>query len=746
MRLLNFASWSVNVKIFVLVFVAFMILNLINTPVIIETINNANRQAFQQVVTESALRQKDAINDDFDVALSNYEQFKSEEISNLTFYYKVQVPSSRVLVERILENDFLSTVPSLVRQVWLINIEGEVISNVTNFINPRFDVSDDEFPSALDTPAFRAGELLGQSSSNTSRNTDIVVERIGDELSIQLVSAIFDIQGEYSGTFVVELNNIGVFTSNMRLTSANQDIYSFIVSTEYDDIVITPGATNQDLINVDTQATRSSAALQVAQSYPSGERQVIGFYTPVFDGFRNDVIFIVELDEQTALQNVAILVASSSTTIVLLQIFILLLVIIVVNQVFVNPINRVTNTIRSISAGDLTSSVAIQAGDDEIGKLVEATVELRQQLTNYTNDMSSRVDARTRDLQVTQEIGRAAISETDLDRLMTQVVNLITERFDQIYHAQIFLIEGNYAVLKASTGEVGQQLLARGHRLGIGGLSVIGQVTQQNQSIIARDTATSEIHRQNEFLQETRTELATPIRLGSRIIGALDVQSTIRDAFDDDLVTIIETMTSQIAIAIENSRLYEQSQRRLQEFERSTRQRTEHNWTDFMNSQRTQQLMTHSGAKITNDFSSLRQQVVETHQIAIGSVTNRDTIPIALPVIIRGQILGVIELEVSEQEFSQDRILLAEELSSRLAISLDNARLVQAGRQTAENERIINTISAKISGQTDIEQILQTAIQEVGQALRAPRVNVRLQPNTSNNGHNDNDHQPTSNT
>jgi GAF domain-containing protein len=120
---------------------------------------------------------------------------------------------------------------------------------------------------------------------------------------------------------------------------------------------------------------------------------------------------------------------------------------------------------------------------------------------------------------------------------------------------------------------------------------------------------------------------------------------------------------------------------------------------------------------------------------------DRDTVPIAIPIIIREQVLGVVEWEISESEFNQNQVLLAEELAARLAVSLDNARFVQTGRQTAENERIINTISAKISGQTDIEQILQTAIQEVGQALRAPQVNINLQQSTVNDN---NGHHPTS--
>ena len=158
------------------------------------------------------------------------------------------------------------------------------------------------------------------------------------------------------------------------------------------------------------------------------------------------------------------------------------------------------------------------------------------------------------------------------------------------------------------------------------------------------------------------------------------------------------------------------------------------NWQDFMRTQRTDSIVTRAGAQAVYNFATLREQAIATKEISIGNVTQRETIPIAIPVVIRGQVLGVIEWEIPESEFSQNRILLAEELSARLAVSLDNARLVEAGRQTADNERIINTISAKISGQTDIEQILQTAIQEVGQVLRSPRVNIQLNPNKTN-GH-----------
>ncbi len=744
MNILRVSSWSINIKIFFILFLGLIILNLINTPLSIQTFTDVNRQAFRQVVTESALRQKEAIEEDFAFALGIFEQFPDKTIPYLsvtqwltrsdpsTENFEVEATQAKSAAEIAIEAQILSIAPTIYRQAWLIDANGQIIANPTSFIEPRFDVSVGEYIDVSDSPAHRAGQLLGQ-VTNEDRVVDLVVEEVDNRLSVQLVIAIKR-SDTFVGTLVVELNNASIFVSNMQLSGVNNDTYSFIASPDNSNIPIALPTTSNELINLDTQATRSSAILQEAQSYRSGNRQVLGFYSQLFEDFSNDIVFVVELNEATALQDISLSILSTLGPTILLQTFLLLIVIYFINRYYVHPINVVTNTIRAINAGDFRSSFPINTSDDEIGELAETVIDLRQQLRSFTNDANERIEARARDLQITQEIGQVAISETDLNTLMNKVVDLITERFDTIYHAQIFLIEGDYAVLNASTGEAGQQLLAKGHRLGVGSLSVIGRVTQQNQTIISRDTTTSDVHQRNEFLKDTRAELAIPLRLGTRVIGALDVQSVQRDGFDDNLITILETLADQITIAIENSRLYEQVQQRLLEVEKATQQRTENNWQDYMRTQRTQAIITRAGAQAVYDFSILREQAVATKQISIGSATQRDTIPIAIPVVIRDQVLGVIEWEIPESEFSQNRILLAEELSARLAVSLDNARLVEAGRQTADNERIINTISAKISEQTDIEQILQTAIQEVGQVLRSPRVNIQLS-SSKTNGH-----------
>ena len=81
---------------------------------------------------------------------------------------------------------------------------------------------------------------------------------------------------------------------------------------------------------------------------------------------------------------------------------------------------------------------------------------------------------------------------------------------------------------------------------------------------------------------------------------------------------------------------------------------------------------------------------------------------------------------------SEDKLELARELAARLALSLDNARLFQESQRATERERLVNNIAAKLTAQTTINEILQTAVREVGQALRAPQVTIQLRgTNTS---------------
>jgi GAF domain-containing protein len=158
------------------------------------------------------------------------------------------------------------------------------------------------------------------------------------------------------------------------------------------------------------------------------------------------------------------------------------------------------------------------------------------------------------------------------------------------------------------------------------------------------------------------------------LIGALDVQSRESNTFSPDQISILETMADQISISLDSARLYQESIRRLQEIERSRSGALAHEWQDYLYDQRTQRLTVQAGYETTDDYG-LRDLAIKTDQTQVGEKTERSTIPFAVPIRLRGMVLGAAQWEIPVAEFTQGKVQLAEELVNRLALTLENARL-----------------------------------------------------------------------
>ncbi|MBN1978600.1 MAG: GAF domain-containing protein, partial [Anaerolineae bacterium] len=184
-------------------------------------------------------------------------------------------------------------------------------------------------------------------------------------------------------------------------------------------------------------------------------------------------------------------------------------------------------------------------------------------------------------LQAAAKVGHSVTSILDPDRLLEQVVDIICDEFG-FYYAGVFLIEGPlesskpaWAVLRAGRGEAGAAMIAEGYKLEVNGRSMIGAATGMGSAIIALDVGEEPVHFKNPHLPDTRSEMALPLMVGDadggvRIIGALTVQSVEEAAFSDDDITALQTMADQVAIALNNARLYAQNRQLLARAERRT--------------------------------------------------------------------------------------------------------------------------------------------------------------------------------
>ena len=214
--------------------------------------------------------------------------------------------------------------------------------------------------------------------------------------------------------------------------------------------------------------------------------------------------------------------------------------------------------------------------------LVARGTELEE--TSRLFEETTRQSQRRADLlQASAQVSRAVAQIRDLDQLLPQVTQLISQHFG-FYHAGIFLTDdtGRYAVLRAANSSGGQRMLARQHRLGVGSEGIVGYVTGTGQPRIALDVGADATYFDNPDLPDTRSEMALPLRTGGTLIGALDVQSTQVRAFDQEDIAVLTLMADQIATAIENARLFEQAQAALAEAEGAQRHYLRQEWDSFL--------------------------------------------------------------------------------------------------------------------------------------------------------------------
>jgi len=725
-NIFNPTSWSLTVKFFIVFLLMILVIFAAVLFITTLTLNELRLDNSRQLLAELGRRQSTVISSSVNNARDVLEDFSIVQSNSMLGLLLSQLRIGDSLdfqrlssadFADILRNDLLILPASPFESVRLLDTNGRSISQATRSRPLTGD------PSGARAPSF----ITASNAAERGEQRAVAVSQVNFIPIVEVIQVLRWRDGSAIGYLVGRLNNNQIFLDDLLpLEEGTTPTNSFLVTLN--DVLISPLGVRPNVI----QGARSIAADRALDGqegsalYTADDGiEYLGYYAPIRG---TPLGYIVQSDVEiitTGTNNVllprrfAIFVGGLGVVIIGTLIF---------SQIIIPPLNRLRQNILGIAYGDTTTKIEGTQRGDEIGELATSLETMREQIRGQIQELQANITTRTRDIEATQEVSRFAATQRDLGRLMDSVVNLIIDRFPSIYHAQIFLIDadGNNALLRASTGTVGNELLQRGHRLGVGSVSVIGQVTAQGQMVLARDTALSQVHRRNEFLPDTRAELAIPLRIGEIIIGALDVQSKEADAFDDEIVTVLQIMADQIAVAIQNARLFEEVTRRLEDIEDRNRQATLRAWQDFMRERRANEISRDAGLPSQTNTSALKQAALRSGELTIGKPTVYQTTPVALPITLRGQVLGVVEWEVPTNTLTDDKIELARELASRLAISLDNARLFQESQRTAERERVVNSIVAKLTAQTNINEILQTAVREVGTALRAPQVNIRL--------------------
>jgi GAF domain-containing protein/HAMP domain-containing protein len=545
---------------------------------------------------------------------------------------------------------------------------------------------------------------------------------------IEVISVIERRNGDWIGLLVGRFN-MTILQSALGGTNVDYPISSYLVSDE-DQVIVAAtqpeGAVTPSISEGVTRARQGQTGLE--QYRLASSETVLGYYAPI-RGTRLGFVSELSLAAIEA-RSVGYFAARAFSLVVafLALVGLAIALMATLNHQIAPPLQRLRKATLALGKGDFSTEVKDSHRGDEVGSLASSFVLMRDQVQALVSELQSRLEARSRDIDTTQEISRFTATQRDLQSLLDRICALLVERFPIIYHAQVFLLdsERENAILQASTGEAGNELLRRGHRLAVGSISLVGQAVEQRGMMIARDTESSDVWRPNPLLPDTRAELALPLFFREVVIGVLDVQSKQREAFSGEQVAVLQTIANQIAVGIQTAQLYEQSVRRLEEIEEANRKATARVWQEYMRAQRVTSMSASAGRVPEVEDATARRAAITTGKPIVGSATARQTLPIAIPINIGGQTIGAVEWEVPAQEFDENVLDMAQELAKRLAISLENARLFQESRRAAERERMVNAIAARLSEQSNVHDILQTAVREVGQALRTPQVSIRL--------------------
>jgi GAF domain-containing protein len=358
-------------------------------------------------------------------------------------------------------------------------------------------------------------------------------------------------------------------------------------------------------------------------------------------------------------------------------------------------------------------------------ELLERNQQLQirhQELEQMVSERTAVLEKRTIQLQTAAEVARDVTSTRNLDDLLNRTVHLLQERFD-FYHTAIYLVDdrGQNAILRTASGKSSQEMLPPNFMLPIYEGNLVGNAVLSNKAQVLENISRGTY--QLPLLPNTRSELALPMRGIENIIGVINVHSQEKSAFGENIVSMMQILTDQLAIAISNTQLLQEMGQTLSELETATGQYTKEIWKKV--GQRT-------NSPIGYRYRGLGIEPIIASQIGEQEAASHPAEPgesklLSVPIKMRDKVIGTLRLQIEEEETLPETTILAESVAERMALALENARLLEESQRRAEQEQLVTWLTARIRETLDVDLVLKRAADGIRQALGLHDVLIQLE-------------------
>lgn len=437
-------------------------------------------------------------------------------------------------------------------------------------------------------------------------------------------------------------------------------------------------------------------------------------------------------------------------------------------RMITQPITGLTSAVQKGDNGAF-HSVHLENAPREIALLAGAFNQMVNSLNQNEQallTLNRQLEQRLRELNALLEISRSVTSSLDFHEVLRRILHESVKAFPKARKAVVHLVDETEERLVpvALSGEREPVQASRGMPVGHG---IAGRAVVERRSFCIPDTSQEPAYL--DLGTEVHALLVAPLTIGERVIGALSIDSDQRGAFTPDQVPVLESLASHVAVAIENARLFDESQRRIREltalYHSSLKLAASHS------ARRVQQLIVEEAMSLvpceagvlllhTADGFSVAwaeglpatvniggavlaegelAKILETQQSSFtkGTISwNVDGQPVdlpfdtsvAAPLLWETQVLGVLQLfgRSREHKFTSDSERLLTLYAQQAASALQNARLLEQEKRRTRQFALMYEVGRRVTAILDIEALLREIVRAIQQAYGYTRVTIHL--------------------